>query len=207
MKSSPELKFDIIVKDVFHSTLKPLGYKKRGNNFYIEKNGIGKIINLQKSTFCSKDHISFTINTGLFLPEYWQHYYNYQNKPIPIYPTESECILRRRIGRLLNTKDTWYDINEDTDIEETRFIQTYNLTSVLLPYFNNINSDEDILREIEKGNALALSTVAKLFMLGKLNRCEDFKLEYKQLLNRTTINSIEESLKALAITFNIEVEE
>ena len=207
MKSSSELKFDIIVRDVFHSTLKPLGYKKRGNNFYIETSGIGKIINLQKSTFNSKDHISFTINTGVFSPEYWQHYYNFHDKPIPAFPTEPDCILRRRIGRLLNTRDTWYEIKENTDIGEAKSIQDYNLNSVILPYFNSVNSNEDLLREINEGNALSLSPIAKLFMLGKLKRYGEFNFEYKQLLNRTTMNSLEEAIKEIADRFNIEVGE
>lgn len=54
MKTVVELKFDAMVKEAFHHTLKPLGFKRKGNNFYIKVNDVGKIINLQKSTLYSK---------------------------------------------------------------------------------------------------------------------------------------------------------
>ena len=93
MKSITETKFDKIVKLSFHETLKPLGFKKKGNNFYSQKNGIGHIINLQKNYYYSKDHIHFTINTGVFLPEYWLAVYNLFSKPDPAYRPSQNVFL------------------------------------------------------------------------------------------------------------------
>lgn len=72
MKTLTEKKFDRVIKEGFHEVLKPLGFKKKANNFYLQRQDLGQIINIQKSGYFSKDHISFTINTGLFLPEYWR---------------------------------------------------------------------------------------------------------------------------------------
>ena len=135
MKSTTETKFDRIVKQGFHEILKPLGFKKKGNNFYSYKNGIGHIINLQKSYYYSKDHIHFTINTGIFLPEFWSSFYNYFNKPIPDFPTEPECVLRKRIGQLRNENDLWYDITEDGDENGLITEMKKNLNQYILPHF------------------------------------------------------------------------
>ncbi|WP_295653128.1 DUF4304 domain-containing protein [uncultured Mucilaginibacter sp.] len=200
MKTSAELAFDSIVTDIFHKTLKPRGYKKKGNNFYIQNNGIGKIINLQKSKYNSKEYISFTINTGIFSPEYWNNYYNYSNKGIPDYPTEPECILRRRIGELLGTKDTWYEISADSDIDELKAIQFYNLSRVILPYFDKINSNDDILIELDKGR---IAPTLKLFFLCVLNRFAEAQIEYNRLHNETTNQTTLRYLIDLSKKYNL----
>ena len=100
MKSEIEQEFETIIKNCFQTVLKPLGFKKKGNNFYRKLQDLGQIVNVQKSKFNSKEHISFTINTGLFIPEFWLIFYNYQGKSVPDYPTEPECAIRQRIGKL-----------------------------------------------------------------------------------------------------------
>ena len=49
MKTISEIKFDKVIKDGFHEILKPLGFKKKANNFYLKLDTIGQIINVQKS--------------------------------------------------------------------------------------------------------------------------------------------------------------
>ena len=39
MKTSTEVKFDNIIKQGFHEILKPKGFKKKGNNFYLKLKG------------------------------------------------------------------------------------------------------------------------------------------------------------------------
>lgn len=102
MKTISEIKFDSVIKEGFKNLLKPLGFKKKANNFDLQLEGIGQIINIQKSTWGTKNSISFTINTGLFLPEYWREMIYNQGKEVPSFPTEPECIIRKRIGALKN---------------------------------------------------------------------------------------------------------
>jgi hypothetical protein len=71
MKTVSEEKFDSLTKEC-HLILKPIGFNKKGNNFFLKRKGFGQHINFQKSRFGTKDNISFTINTGIFLPEYWR---------------------------------------------------------------------------------------------------------------------------------------
>ena len=71
MKTKAEMKFDRLMKEGFHDLLKPLGFKKKASNFYLQTQDLGHIINIQKSSFYSKEKIHFAINIGIFLPQYW----------------------------------------------------------------------------------------------------------------------------------------
>ncbi|WP_416171449.1 DUF4304 domain-containing protein [Algoriphagus boritolerans] len=48
MKTGTEIKFNKVIKDGFHDVLKPLGFKKKANNFYLQRQELGQIINIQK---------------------------------------------------------------------------------------------------------------------------------------------------------------
>jgi hypothetical protein len=184
MKSTAELKFDRIVKQGFHETLKPMGFKKKGNNFYQFKNGIGHIINLQKSSYYSKDKIHFTINAGIFLPEFWTAFYNYKNKPIPDYPTEPECILRRRIGQLKNENDLWFDITEDTDEKELIDEMKNNLNQHILPYFGQVLSKDMLIDKLDNETTW-LAPLEKLIVFGELGDKEKTEKEFRRLVSET----------------------
>jgi hypothetical protein len=187
MKSITETKFDKIVKLSFHETLKPLGFKKKGNNFYSQKNGIGHITNLQKSYYYSKEHIHFTINTGVFLPEYWLAFYNFFGKPVPDYPTEPECILRQRIGKLRNENDKWYDITSDTDEEEMIQEMKTNLSQYILPHFGKVLS-KDMLVDVLDSQGTGVATLEKLIVFGELGHKDKASKEFQKIIADTTRN-------------------
>lgn len=182
MKTISEIKFDKIIKDGFHEILKPLGFKKKANNFYLKLNTIGQIINVQKSAFGNKDSISFTINTGIFVPEYWLAFYNYSDKGLPDYPTEPECFIRKRIGNLRNQHDTWYYIKERTDEQQLIDEMKKNLTNFILPYFDRLNSTEKMLQELDKADIM-MTPLDKLIIYGELKQFDKAKREYEELLN------------------------
>ncbi len=182
MKTIAEIKFDKIIREGFHEILKPLGFKKKANNFYLKLDTIGQIINVQKSAFGNKDSISFTINTGIFVPEYWLAFYNYSDKGFPEYPTEPECLIRKRIGNLLNQHDTWYDIEERTDEQQLIEEMKKNLTNFILPYFDQLNSTEKMLQELDKADMM-MTPLGKLIVYGEFKQFDKAKREYDGLLN------------------------
>ncbi len=175
MKTEAEMKFDRIMKQSFHEVLKPLGYKKKINNFYIQRQGFGQIINIQKSVWRTKNDINFTINIGLFLPEYWAGMIYNQGKPIPIFPTEPECVIRKRIGHLRKQHDIWYDITEKTDESILIAEMRMNLDKFILPYFNTNNSKEEILKTLDKEIQI-LAPLSKLVVYGELKQIDKAKL-------------------------------
>lgn len=180
MKSEAERKFDHIIKEAFTKNLKPLGFKKRANNFYLPLEGVGQMINLQKSTRYSKNHIHFTINAGIFLPEFWLAYYNYHNKPIPDYPTEPECAARARIGRLRNDGDIWYDVDEDTDEIEMIIEMEENLNDYILPFFLRLKSKDQFLSMLDT-DAISLPPFGKLIVYAELKQTAKARVEFNRL--------------------------
>ena len=184
MKTETQEKFDKIIKEGFQEVLKPFGFKKKANNFYLQLEELGQIINIQKSKWSTKDEISFTINTGIFVPEYWSVFYNYQNEEIPKFPTEPTCLIRKRIGEIRNQKDTWYELknrtNENIIIEEMKS----NIIDFIFPYFENLNTKQKLLSEIE--NLLVSPSLSKMITFAELNQLDNAKAEYQKLLTKET---------------------
>jgi hypothetical protein len=185
MKTLSEIKFDKIISEGFHELLKPLGFKKKGNNFYLRLDTIGQIVNVQKSAFGNRDNISFTINTGIFVSVVWLAFFDKTEKGIPEYPNEAECLIRKRIGNLRKQSDIWFEIQEHTDeqqlIEEIRI----NLKEFILPYFDRLISSECLLHESDNLE-LWLSPLIKLLLLGELKQFDKAHLEYERLLTDET---------------------
>ena len=182
MKTVSEIKFDRIIKEGFHELLKPLGFKKKANNFYLQLDNIGQIINVQKSAWGTKDSISFTINIGIFVPEYWLAYYNFQEKEVPKFPNEPECLIRKRIGTLRNQLDTWYDIKERTDENQIIAEMKKNVEDFILPYFKKIDSRNKLLDTLDKEDL----AMGKLIIYGELRQYDKAKNEYQKLLKGKT---------------------
>ena len=60
--------FSDLVKRIFEEYFKPLGWKRQGQNYRrVEKDGLGRIINFQKSSWNSKDEVIFYINYGIYI--------------------------------------------------------------------------------------------------------------------------------------------
>lgn len=201
MKTETELKFDKIIKEAFHQTLKPLGFKKKANNFYLQLQDLGQIINIQKSSYGSKDSISFTINTGIFIPECFLACYSYETE-VPVYPTEPSCVLRERIGHLRRENDKWYTINEDTDVEALCIEMQENLDSYILPYFAKLSSKALVLSSLETIN-LSLSALTKLMIYGELKDFSRAKKEYEEVIKSNTNLRILNDAKEMALKYGI----
>lgn len=185
MKTPTEIKFDQIIKNGFHEILKPIGFKKKALNFYLKREDLGQIINIQKNSFYSKDQINFTINTGIFVPEYWAGLYYNSEKETPIFPTESQCLIRQRIGKLRNQNDTWYDVDDRTDENELIMEMRINLENYILPYFDQAKTKEGFL-EILNQEKLFLNPLGKLVVYGELKQVLKSKSEYEKLLEEST---------------------
>ena len=202
MKTIVELKFDRIVKEGFHAILKPLGFKKKENNFYLQRADLGHIINIQKSMYYSKDHINFTINTGIFVPLYWSARYNFYNLNIPIFPTEPECMIRKRIGSLKNQQDTWYDILESTNDDNLILEMKENLQKYILPYFDNIKNIDELLLQSESGG-LKVGHFDRMIIYGELNLTEKAQFEYEILMNEKMNLGFRELLNEFKMKYGI----
>lgn len=194
MKTITQIKFDSIIKHGFHEILKPLGFKKKANNFYLQLEDVGQIINIQKSQWRSKDSISFTINTGIFVPEYWLGLLYNKDKELPKFPTEPECLIRKRIGEIRHQPDTWYDIEDNTDENKLIIEMKNNVEDFILPYFQQINNRKKLFNVLDSGE-LTMSPLGKLIVYGELEQSDSAKKEYKKLLNEKTNPHFLETVK------------
>ena len=185
MKTVSQKKFDSVIKEGFQELLKPLGFKKKANNFYLQHDTLGQIINVQKSRWGNKDSTSFTINAGIFVPEYWLAFDNFNNQELPTYPTETQCLIRKRIGELRDQNDTWYDINERTDEQQLISEMRNNLTDFILPYFSRLSSTEKMLQELDSADVM-MSPMGKLIVYGACGQFDKAKQAYEQLLSKST---------------------
>lgn len=177
MKTTAETIFDKVIKDCFHKTLKPLGFKKRGNNFYLPLSGLGQIINIQKSSYGSKTDISFTINTGIFIPEYFLDIYYYETE-IPDFPIEAVCAVRQRIGMLKGEHDKWYEINDGTNEQILLAQMQENLDLFILPYFAKTATRELFIQALAT-RKLPMTHLGPLHLYIVLKEFEKAKQEYE----------------------------
>ncbi|MDF2478777.1 MAG: hypothetical protein K0S24_4260 [Sphingobacterium sp.] len=195
MKTETQEKFDRIIKESFIEILKPLGFKKKANNFYLPLEKIGHIINIQKSYYSTKDDIRFTINVGIFSPEYWLACFNYHNKDVPAYPTEPECMIRERISSMRGLPDIWYNIITTTDIEELIAEMKYNISGFILPFFEKLNTVQKLINELEASETL-LHTAVKMTFFAELKLLDKARAEYRKIskenYNRYQIASLKE---------------
>lgn len=180
MKTLTQAKFDRIIKTGFHEILKPLGFNKRNYNFCRKTRDLAQVINIQKSVFYSKDHIHFTINTGIFLPELWIGWTYFQSKEIPDFPAESSCLFRKRIGELRNQKDIWYDIVESTDESILIYEMQENLREYILPYFDKLSTKMEFLNRLGNIENYYLTSLGKVILYVELNLFDKAKAEYKK---------------------------
>jgi tetratricopeptide (TPR) repeat protein len=178
MKEIAEIKFDKMVKESFWQILKPLGFKRKGNKFYLKMEDLGQLISFQKSNHNSQGHIHFTINVGIFVPECFQAMY----AKIPDeFPSIQHCLFQERIGILKTQFDTWYDIKEDTDEAKLIIEMKENLLDFILPYFEKAKKLEDLMSYIKKNEA-SMSKKPILIIYDKLEYFEKAKKIYEQML-------------------------
>lgn len=182
MKTDAQLKFDKII-EIFRETLKPLGFKKKANNFYLQLSEIGQIINIQKSQSSNSSNILFTINIGIFEPKFWLQIYDYQHtKTIPNYPTEPECLIRKRIGELLNKGDIWYKIDNETDIKDLTFQIKETIKEYILPFFNGLSDVKKIIEKSKQTPDLIVSKRAQMIFYAEYGLMTEAREIYKDLL-------------------------
>lgn len=203
MKTRAEAIFDKVIKDCFHKTLKPLGFKKKGNNFYLPLSGLGQIINIQKSSYGSKTDISFTINTGIFIPEYFLAYYTYTTE-IPDYPREPVCVVRQRIGRLKGENDIWYEINDGTNEQILLAQMQENLDVFILPYFAKTATRELFIQALAT-RKLPMTHLGPLHLYIVLKEFEKAKQEYEFVKSNTSNFRMLHDAKNLMVRYGLEL--
>lgn len=144
----PTLQNDIFKQavKVAHQLLKPLGYKKKGNNFYRLDGEIGCLLNFQRSIYNDSNYIRFTLNIALDAPKIRVFQFPKTNAD---YPCEAECVIRLRIGQLLPEKqDYWYEITPYTDEEKLYAELKIHIEQYIIPYFSKQGNADAVAKDL-----------------------------------------------------------
>lgn len=185
MQTHPQLKFDALLKKGFYEELKPLGFKKKNNNFYRQLPQLGQIINVQKSRYGNPLDISFTINIGIFDPRFWLQYHDFQKIGlVPQFPTEPECLIRKRIGELAN-KPGWYEVNEYTDENELIQVMRENIRLHILPFYQRLDTIEKIYNAFQTKERFFLDPLAKMIFYAEYGYRKQAEESYQEIYEKS----------------------
>lgn len=186
IKTEAQLKFETIVREGIHHFLKPKGFKKRGLNFKRTVGELSHVLNIQRSQYNSQSDIKFTINLGIFSPDYYKIEYDYnfekENK-IPDFPREYDSIIRLRIGALRYEEDKWYKVNSNTDIRQIIKEMDEDINKFILPFFDKISTIESLLNELKLGKITGHppQILKRFLLLVELGKFDEAKEELKKL--------------------------
>ncbi len=185
-------------------TLKPFGYRKKGNTFYCRQNGNLAIINLQKSVNSNKEKIVFTINIGIC-----SELLKKQNGQSEAIPDIDECHWRMRIGYLLPEKnDRWWTISNIDDISKISDEIKNALETAVLPIIKKVSSDDSLISIWKSGEAPGLTELERienLLGLLKIQGADDISPLVSEILRSVKGKPIENSVKQyLKDEFNYE---
>lgn len=109
---------DEIVKLAILPQLRRNAFKGSGRNFHqLDSAGTYRILNIQASISNSGDTGKFTINLGIFFPEFARLS---GIPPKSKIPAEADCTVRRRIGQIMPEQgDAWWQISPEINVAET----------------------------------------------------------------------------------------
>jgi hypothetical protein len=145
-KTVIQTQFDHFVSQQLWPLFKARGYRRTGNNFrFYDSSGWGKIINPQKSQYGDRDHISFTLNTGLYLPEAERLLLGSHQVTNEKFG-EPRCIIRKRLDALGGTQQ-WYDLHQDADSALLLHVHD-QVVRYVLPYLDRITNRDTILQHL-----------------------------------------------------------
>ena len=126
--------------------LKSQGFRKEGSNFRrFSVNGLGQIINFQKSSWNSGAECRFTMNIGIYA-ETGEKIQNVKFK-------EYECHLRTRADgvSLRYRGDQWWSILPGQDMDE-RFEELKTLMEEdVLPFLTKTSTRDGLRRQMQTG--------------------------------------------------------
>lgn len=202
MKSILEQQFDRVIAEGFYALLKPLGFKRKARNFYLQLEDLGHIISIQRSTRGTRASIIFTISVGIFIPAYWKVHLDHNKNSVPEYPSETACLIRTRIGPLLGKSDTWYELTSDMDVESIISEMRTNVSDYILPYLHRFNSNEKMLQELD-GTDLMAPRLGKLITYAEFGRTEEAKQVYMQLLAEASNPQFLRTIKKYGDTYGL----
>lgn len=133
--------FKDLVNNYVHPYLKGKGFKKGNLNWNREVGEVVHVINIQKSQYNDSSSYSFTINVGVYLEFVDKICWD---KSRPKIVSETACVARNRIGRLMRCGDIWWTIVPETEITQIKEEVINGIQNYVLPFLESNSSIAEI---------------------------------------------------------------
>ena len=166
-----------LVSETLTPILKPLGFKKSGNNYYREVGDIIQCLNLQQSKWNSAESKEFTLNLGLIHKKIFKEI---STRDLPKFPKEYESQIRRRVSSLKFGKDIWYELTTQTNYFNLLNELNNDLVDYAIPFFIKYENFENWLDFTSIENATIIGDITRFFILKELGKLEEAKKLLKE---------------------------
>lgn len=137
MEKTLNQKYNDIVKTIFQKYFKPLHYKKENGNFrFIQEDGLGKIVNFQRSWCNNKDSCSFIINVGIYFEEG---------------TTITDQKFKELLAQIRERPGTWWELDNVTDSSMVLAEICKEMEQYILPFLFYFDTKEKAVCAVLSG--------------------------------------------------------
>jgi len=191
MTTTASKKIDGIIQNHLHPFMKEAGFIRKGRTWNRHARGMIDVMNVQTSQWNEPTLGSFTINVGVLVPKVYALCWG---KDTPTFPKEEDCIVRARIGALIDRpvagrrkqKDVWWDMDMETDLETLGNNLRLLLREKIVPFFDQFDSLKSIKIWWEKQAPHETETPLGNIFLAIIDAQLGYKKEAKKLLEDET---------------------
>jgi uncharacterized protein DUF4304 len=133
--------FEEMVAQHVWPPLKTRGFKRRKGNFHRPVGDNWEVVNLQRSYYANREEIRFTVNLAVGIASLRDGLLTWADGKRP---PEYHCHFRRRLGLLLNGRDTWWTITPDTNVVALGESVVFAIETYGLPWLEALSSEENL---------------------------------------------------------------
>ncbi|MBV1909430.1 MAG: DUF4304 domain-containing protein [Kangiellaceae bacterium] len=169
---------DGIIKAELAPHLKQCGFKKKARNFYREHSDRTEMINIQASQWNEGLEGKFTVNVGVYYPEISKLI---DAPPVKGLPKEYDCTIRERIGLIAEeNRDTWWNVNPDTDQDVVANDLASKVKLVCLPWLELMSELDNVKTGVVKNNRAIVAAGISLHQGNAAEAKEYLEQSFKQ---------------------------
>jgi hypothetical protein len=169
---------DEIIKAELAPLLKQFGFKKKARNFYREHSDRTDVINIQSSQWNAGLEGKFTVNVGVHFPAISELT---DAPPVKGLPKEYDCTIRERIGLITEeNRDTWWEVNPETDQDVVANDLALKVNSICLPWLELMSELNNVKTGVVKNNRAIVAACISLHQGNTSEAKEYLEQSFKQ---------------------------
>lgn len=144
---------ETLAKETVAPIMSSAGFRKKRFTWNRNRAGFIDVVNIQRDKIPHKDMDVFTMNIGIFVPEFFQIIWG---KPKNSYAIEADCPIDMRIGTFFRddldeslSYDKWWEVESERTLSERTLIEAsieiaHILQQRVIPFFERFNTIQDI---------------------------------------------------------------